>query len=138
MYHSTPEFNPQKGKQITGADMNDFAAGISPAGAKITGKGTFVKAWDPVTQQQRWSVSQAFSAGLLATAGNLVFVPGSDGKLVALNASTGERLWDSMLVAGISTPITYALDGVQYVAAIAGRGGNQPTKLYAFKLDAAR
>jgi glucose dehydrogenase len=62
-------------------------------------------------------------------------VPGSDGKLIALNASTGERLWDSMLVAGIATPITYSLDGVQYVAAIAGRGGNQPTRLYAFKLD---
>jgi len=134
MYHSTPEFNPQKGKQVTGADMNDFAAGISPPGAKITGKETFVKAWDPVKQEQRWSVSQAFSAGLLATAGNLVFVPGNDGKLISLNGSTGERVWDAMLVAGISTPITYALDGVQYVAAIAGRGGNQPTKLFAFKL----
>jgi outer membrane protein assembly factor BamB len=31
---------------------------------------------------------------------------GSDGKLIALNASTGEHLWDSMLVAGIATPIT--------------------------------
>jgi len=135
MYHSTPEFNPHKGKQISGVDMNDFAAGISPAGARITGKGTFVKAWDPVKQEPRWNVTQAFSAGLLATAGNLVFVPGSDGKLIALNASTGERMWGAMLVAGISTPITYALDGVQYVAAIAGRGGNQPTRLYMFKLD---
>jgi glucose dehydrogenase len=88
-----------------------------------------------VKQEQRWSVTQAFSAGLLATAGNLVFVPGSDGKLIALNALTGERIWDAMLVAGIATPITYSLDGVQYVAAIAGRGGNQPTRLYAFKLD---
>jgi glucose dehydrogenase len=135
MYHSTPEFNPQKGKQVSGVDMNDFAAGVSPAGAKITNKGAFVKAWDPVKQEQRWSVTQAFSAGLLATAGNLVFVPGSDGKLIALNASTGEHVWDAMLVPGIATPITYSLDGVQYVAAIAGRGGNQPTRLYAFKLD---
>ena len=135
MYHSTPEFNPQKGKQVSGVDMNDFAAGVSPAGARITNKGAFVKAWDPVKQEQRWSVTQAFSAGLLATAGNLVFVPGSDGKLIALNASTGERVWDAMLVAGIATPITYSLDGVQYVAVIAGRGGNQPTRLYAFKLD---
>jgi quinohemoprotein ethanol dehydrogenase len=134
MYHSTPEFKPEKGKQVTGADMNDFAAGISPAGARITNKGTFVKAWDPVKQEQRWSVAQGFSAGLLTTAGNLVFVPGNDGKLIALNATTGDRLWDAMLVAGISSPITYALDGVQYVAAFAGRGGNQPTRLYAFKL----
>jgi len=135
MYHSTPEFNPQKGKQVSGVDMNDFAAGISPPGARITGRGTFVKAWDPVKQEQRWSVPQAFTAGLLATAGNLVFVPGSDGKLIALNATTGERVWDATLAPGIATPITYSLDGVQYVAAIAGRGGNQPTRLYAFKLD---
>ncbi len=117
--------------------MNDFAAGLAPAGAKITSKGNFVKAWDPVTQKARWSVTQAFSAGLLATAGNLVFVPGSDGKLIAYTADKGERVWDSMLVAGIATPISYEVDGKQFIAVIAGRGGNAPTKLYAFGLDAA-
>jgi quinohemoprotein ethanol dehydrogenase len=135
MYHSTEGYAPQKGKQLSGVDMNDFAAGQSPAGAKISNKGTFVKAWDPVTQQQRWSVTQTFSAGLLATAGNLVFVPGGDGHLVAYSADKGEKVWDSALIAGISTPISYELDGKQYVAALAGRGGNQPTRLYTFMLD---
>ncbi len=135
MYHSTPDYAPQKGKQLAGVDMNDFGAGVSPAGARISNKGTFVKAWDPVTQTARWSVQQAFSAGLLATAGNLVFVPGGDGKLVAYTADKGERVWDSTLTAGITTPIAYELDGTQYVAVIAGRGGTGPTYFYAFKLD---
>jgi quinohemoprotein ethanol dehydrogenase len=135
MYHSTAEYAPQKGKQLSGVEMNDFAAGKSPDGARISNKGTFVKAWDPVAQKQRWSVPQAFSAGLLATGGNLVFVPGGNGSLIALNAATGEQVWTAPLVAGISTPMTYSLDGVQYIAAVAGRGGTQPTRLYAFKLD---
>lgn len=135
MYHSTPDYTPAKGKQISGVEMNDFAAGNSPAGARISNKGTFVKAWDPVTQKERWSTRQAFSAGLLATAGNLVFVPGGDGRLIAFTADKGEQVWDQMLVAGIATPISYELDGKQYITAIAGRGGNGPTRLYAFVLD---
>jgi PQQ-dependent dehydrogenase (methanol/ethanol family) len=136
MYHSTPDYVPQKGRQISGVEMNDFAAGVSPAGARITNKGNFVKAWDPVAQKQRWSVQQNFTAGLLATAGNLVFVPSGDGTLVAYSADTGEKVWQSApMPAGLTTPISYALDGTQYVAVIAGRGGNGPTRLYAFKLD---
>jgi glucose dehydrogenase len=135
MYHSTPDYAPQKGKQLSGVEMNDFAAGQSPAGARISNKGNFVKAWDPVTQQQRWSAQQTFSAGLLVTGGNLVFVPGGDGHLIAYSADKGEKVWDSALIAGIATPISYQLDGKQYIAAFAGRGGNQPTRLYTFMLD---
>jgi quinohemoprotein ethanol dehydrogenase len=81
-------------------------------------------------------VTQAFSAGLLATAGNLVFVPAGDGHLVALTADKGEKVWDSgLLVAGLSTPVSYGLDGQQYVSVIAGRGGNTPTRIYTFKID---
>ena len=71
----------------------------------------------------------------MATAGNLVFVPGSDGKLIAYTADKGEKVWDSALTAGITTPISYELDGTQYIAAVAGRGGTGPTFFYAFKLD---
>src|SRR5262249_25455750 len=103
MYHSTEGYTPAKGRQITGVDMNDFGAGLSPAGARISNKGTFVKAWDPVTQKARWSVTQAYSAGLLATAGNLVFVPGGDGHLIAYTADMGQKVWDVALLPGITT-----------------------------------
>jgi quinohemoprotein ethanol dehydrogenase len=136
MYHSTPTYAPEKGKQLSGVDMNDFGAGVAPAGARISNKGTFVKAWDPVTQTARWSVQQTYSAGLLATAGNLVFVPTGSGTLLALTADKGEKVWESgAMPAGVTTPISYSLDGVQYVTVIAGRGGNGPTRLYTFKLD---
>jgi quinohemoprotein ethanol dehydrogenase len=136
MYRSTPDYVPQKGRQVSGVEMNDFAAGISPAGARITNKGSFVKAWDPVTQTERWSVAQSFTAGLLATAGNLVFVPSGDGRLIAYSADKGEKVWQSApMPAGITTPISFSLDDTQYVAVIAGRGGAGPTRLYAFKLD---
>ncbi len=136
MYHSTPTYAPEKGKQLSGVDMNDFAAGQSPAGARIANKGTFVKAWDPITQTARWSVQQTFSAGLLATGGNLVFVPTGNGTLLALTADKGEKVWESSpMPAGVTTPISYSLDGVQYVSVIAGRGGTGPTRLYTFKLD---
>jgi quinohemoprotein ethanol dehydrogenase len=136
MYHSTESYAPEKGRQLSGVDMNDFAAGQSPAGARISNKGTFVKAWDPITQTARWSVQQTYSAGLLATGGNLVFVPTGNGTLLALSADKGDKVWESgPMPAGITTPISYSLDGVQYVSVIAGRGGNGPTRLYTFKLD---
>src|SRR5690606_14032286 len=90
-YTSTPEFTPIPGRQITGVEMNDFAAGLRPEGARISSQGSFVKAWDPVTQQARWEAEYpGFGGGILATGGNLVFVPRSNGVLVAHNAETGE------------------------------------------------
>jgi len=59
-------------------------------------------------------------AGLLSTAGNLVFTGGSSNDLVALNATTGDALWHARLNAAMSNgPITYELDGRQYVVVAA-------------------
>ncbi|MEO8096354.1 MAG: PQQ-dependent dehydrogenase, methanol/ethanol family [Acidobacteriota bacterium] len=139
MYHSTPDFVPAKGKQITGVDMNNFAEGLSPAGARITNKGNFLKAWDPITQSARWSVPVAggFSGGVMATAGNLVFAPSND-KLTAYSADKGEKVWEATLAPGVATPMTYQLDGKQYIGVVAGRGSTQaPTRFYSFVLDGA-
>ncbi len=137
VYTSTPDFVPQKGKQVTGVEMNSFAEGISPAGAKITNKGNFLKAWDPIAQKARWTVPFAggFTGGVLATAGNLVFAA-SDGRLIAFSADKGDKLWEAPIAPGIATPMTYALDGKQYIAVLAGRGTAQaPSRIYAFELD---
>ena len=85
MYHSTPDYAPVKGKQLAGVDMNDFAAGVSPAGAKITSKGNCVKAWDPVAQKEVWRMqfNYPWNGGTLATAGNLVFQGNSMGEFAA-------------------------------------------------------
>jgi alcohol dehydrogenase (cytochrome c) len=60
-------------------------------------------------------------AGLLSTAGNLVFSGGASNDLVALNATTGEALWHAGLNASVSNgPITYSMDGTQFVVVAAG------------------
>jgi alcohol dehydrogenase (cytochrome c) len=58
---------------------------------------------------------------MLSTGGNLVFAGDSSGNLVALNATTGDPLWRSNLGSLLSNgPITYDLDGDQYLIAGAG------------------
>ncbi|MEZ4330449.1 MAG: PQQ-dependent dehydrogenase, methanol/ethanol family [Myxococcota bacterium] len=83
-------------------------------------------AWDPVAGREAWRVDLPFFAngGTLATAGNLVFQGTGDGRLRAYRATDGEPLWEAPTGTGvIAPPITYALDGVQYVAVVAGLGG---------------
>jgi quinohemoprotein ethanol dehydrogenase len=83
-------------------------------------------AWDPVAQKERWRVQYnlMWNGGTLTTAGNLVFQGTSDGRFVAYSADKGEKLWEIGVGTGvIAAPITYELDGVQYVAVMAGWGG---------------
>jgi glucose dehydrogenase len=84
----------------------------------------FLTAWDPVAQRERWRVvyQGGSGSGTLATGGNLVFHAGGDGTLYAYRADTGEKLWESPTAAGAATPVTYEIDGKQYVSILAGRG----------------
>jgi PQQ-dependent dehydrogenase (methanol/ethanol family) len=83
-------------------------------------------AWDPVNQKQVWRdyKDNGPDGGVLATAGDLVFQGGGDGKFSAYNAMTGEKLWSSPSLDNIAVtgPISYAVDGVQYVALVVGKG----------------
>ncbi|MDC6448217.1 PQQ-binding-like beta-propeller repeat protein, partial [Alphaproteobacteria bacterium] len=79
--------------------------------------------------------------GLIATAGGLIFSTGTqDKKIVALNSSNGEEVWSfKMNAAGSTAPITFELNGIQYIAVIAtgGRYHNYTKKygeLYVFSL----
>ncbi|MDH5345060.1 MAG: c-type cytochrome, partial [Gammaproteobacteria bacterium] len=85
-----------------------------------------LQAWDPVRQEAAWTVPQRhpWNAGTLATAGNLVFQGRYDGMFVAYDASTGDETWAYDLGLGISAPpITYRLNGRQYIALLVGYGG---------------
>jgi quinohemoprotein ethanol dehydrogenase len=85
-----------------------------------------LQAWDPVKQEAAWSVPQdhPWNAGTLTTAGNLVFQGRYDGMFLAYDATTGEELWEYDLGLGISAPpITYKLNGTQYIALLVGYGG---------------
>jgi PQQ-dependent dehydrogenase (methanol/ethanol family) len=82
-------------------------------------------AWDPVKQEARWRTPEGRpnGGGTLSTAGKLVFQAGEDDMFNAYDAASGERLWSTDLHISGAAPITYALDGEQYVAIAVGISG---------------
>ena len=86
----------------------------------------FLLAWDPVAQKEVWRVAHAgfWNGGTLATEGGLVFQGTGDGRLVAYDAADGTELWEQASQTGIMAgPVSYSIDGEQYVAVAAGWGG---------------
>ena len=102
-----------------------YDAGDNPMGWGGTDRGGYteqpqLKAIDVRTGKVRWSVPRyGPNSGLLSTAGNVVFGAGSGG-LQAYHATTGEALWHSRIGGLSNGPITYELDGLQYVVVGAG------------------
>ena len=78
---------------------------------------------DPLTGQKKWTFKQfdVTDSGILTTATDLLFTGGREGYFYALDARTGAVLWKASLGGQIvNGPITYAIDGKQYVAVISG------------------
>ncbi len=85
-------------------------------------------AYDPIKQEEVWSVKQPFryNGGLLSTATGLLFQGDAEGIFSARDVDTGAVLWSSDLRSGIlAPPITYLVDGEQYVTIVVGWGGSQ-------------
>ena len=85
-------------------------------------------AWDPVRQKKAWSYDTpgATNGGVLSTQGGLVFQGQADGQFQAHDADTGAVLWSAAMGVGTQAPpITYAVDGKQYVSVLAGWAGGQ-------------
>lgn len=83
-------------------------------------------AWDPVRQMPAWRIETEWPvmSGVLATAGGLVFWGEADGRLHATNAATGRDVWTHQAPMGVhAPPMTYAIDGEQYVVFPVGWGG---------------
>ena len=83
-------------------------------------------AWDPIARKAAWRVATPVleGGGTLATAGNLVFQGRSDGILAAYRATDGKQLWSYDAGTGImAPPVTYSVDGVQYLSVMVGWGG---------------
>ena len=103
-----------------------------------------VTALDVKTNKIAWQVdwdAVAYS-GILATAGDIVFVGHNDGRLIAYDASNGKEVWSYMTDAGVNAPaITYEIDGEQYIAVFAAgnalAGTKHGDKVYTFKIGGA-
>lgn len=83
-----------------------------------------IKAWDPVAQKAVWTNKDDnyWVGGTLSTAGGLTFHGDLTGKFKALDAKTGKQLWSFQTGSGVAAaPMSYVLDGKQYVAVVSGR-----------------
>ena len=121
----------------SGIDLETFQAeqwtggtgvggGLGGASPREDGLLSSLQAWDPVRKEIAWEVPLPglYNPGTVTTAGNLVFQGRIDGSFVAYRADTGEELWTTDLGLGITAPpITYSVDGRQYVALLVGWGG---------------
>lgn len=87
-------------------------------------------AWDPVAKKKVWGIEEElpFLGGALSTAGGLVFYGNQTGALKALDAKNGSVLWTFDVGTGIlQSPVTYMIDGKQYLAVVAGRIKGPPS-----------
>ena len=88
-----------------------------------------LKAWDPVAQKEVWFNKDdlPFNGGTMTTTTGLVFAGDIKGTFRAMDAKTGKELWKFNAGSGISAaPISYTLDGKQYIAVVSGRTQSMP------------
>jgi alcohol dehydrogenase (cytochrome c) len=122
------------GRNFLGGGATPYA-GVQGAPGVRVGRVTPINTWtdaagngaviaiDPLTGQKKWTFKQfdVTDSGNLTTATDLLFTGGREGYFYALDARTGAELWKASLGGQIANgPITYAVDGKQYVSVISG------------------
>ena len=128
LYISAPQV-PQKGREYLG---DGPARRLPPRRPDDPAPNAGIKALDPETGKTVWDFKLfqgSLSNGVLATAGGVLFASSRDGNLIALDARTGKYLWHYQTGGNhAASPISYAINGRQYVALTAGNA------LYSFAL----
>jgi alcohol dehydrogenase (cytochrome c) len=122
------------GRNFLGGGATPYA-GVQGAPGVRVGRATPINTWtdaagsggvvaiDPQTGQKKWTFKQfdVTDSGNLSTATDLLFTGGREGYFYALDARTGAELWKASLGGQIANgPISYAVDGKQYIAVISG------------------
>ncbi len=103
--------------------LASLTKGLPPA----TNRG-YLRAWDPVKQRLVWEVATEtyWNGGVLSTDGGLVIQGDIAGRMNVYAAATGKRLKSLSLGTSImAAPMTYKVNGIQYIAVMAGYGGGQ-------------
>ncbi len=121
-FRRDPGYERRPGTWNLGIDA--LAGNLTPPSQLPRG---YLLAWDPRQQREAWRVEhqRAWNGGTLTTAGNLVFQGTGHATLEAYRATDGERLFQVPVGTGIvAPPITYRVDGVQYLVVLAGWGGS--------------
>jgi quinohemoprotein ethanol dehydrogenase len=147
IYRTDPDFEFREGLNNTGiyrGTPTEDDRALNALNPPLTGSSLI--AWDPVAGAPRFAID-GFGGGVLTTASNLLFQGRGTitGELVAFDATSGERLWSHETPNSMAPgPISYAVNGEQYIAIMGGRGfsgGNDadardrnPGRIFAFKL----
>lgn len=112
------KMEPQEGQPLFGGSMTFVPPRGKPAYGHIDG-------YDPLTGERKWRYLTRYLnvASLLSTGGDLIFSGDVMGEAFALDATTGKKLWGFNTGASVTgSPVTYAVDGRQYVAVPTGMG----------------
>lgn len=124
-----PLFLPHKSVVNLGVEVPDLPEDPKVvADIRAAWKGRLI-AWDPVKQAPAWTQEYVtpWNGGTLSTAGNLVFQGTADGRAVAYAADSGKKLWETPVNSGaMAGPVTYEVNGEQYVTFMVGWGGAFP------------
>ncbi len=127
-YVSAPQV-PERGREYLGNGIANVPAARGPNDPPPNAG---IKALDPETGKTVWDFKLfqgSLTNGVLATAGGVLFASSRDGNLIALDARTGKYLWHYQTGGNhAAAPISYAVNGRQYVALTAGN------VLYSFAL----
>ena len=148
-YARAPRYEHQDMRWNLGLNVHARA----PAGSEDPPRKGYLLAWNPMTHSEAWRIDLhgPWNGSVLTTAGNLLIQGASDGRFVAYSADRGTKLWEMPIHTGaVAAPITYSVEGEQYIAVAAGWAGSlpivgggmsaihaAPTRILAFKLAGA-
>lgn len=140
LYAENTDFVYQRGRSNTGVvGRGGTPAGfVRPPNPGLADPGAFLVAWDPVSQEERWRIRGGSNGGTLSTGGNLLFSGAGDGNFYARDAEDGTTLWMAPTASPPGQPVSFELDGRQYISIMAGRGGGQTTGIWTWTLGEAR
>jgi alcohol dehydrogenase (cytochrome c) len=117
-----------EGREFAGPMPRGMIGGLRPGMINLRkqeeGYGA-VRAFDPRTGEKKWEFKMldVTDAGILTTESDLLFSGGREGYFYALDARTGDLLWRTALGGAVASgPMTYSVNGRQYVAVSAGNG----------------
>ena len=126
------DYEPAPVEQVANLKAGQPHYGVKFPAAFETDKRGLLRATDPLTGKAKWELpfKSPNIAGVLATAGGLVFTGMLTGEFIAVDADTGKIVWQFQTPSGIvGQPITWEKDGKQYVTVTSGIGG-----VYALKM----
>ncbi len=114
---------------VEGLPESPLGWNVAVATANTPGTKGYLIAWDPVRRKEVWRAAYQgpWNGGTLTTAGNLVVQGDASGSFNVYRADTGEKLWSTPAQSAVMAgPMTYEVNGEQYIAVMSGWGGAFP------------